>query len=51
MDPDLFTTITTLGTPLDITLQELRIETLFRVNGSARAALRAAVDGAQASSS
>ncbi len=26
---ELFTTITTLGTPLDITLQELRIETLF----------------------
>jgi PAS domain-containing protein len=31
---DLFTTITTLGTPLDITLQELRIESLFP--GSAR---------------
>jgi transcriptional regulator with XRE-family HTH domain len=26
----LFTTIATLGTPLDVTLQELRIETLFR---------------------
>ncbi len=25
----LFSTITTLGTPLDVTLQELRIEALF----------------------
>lgn len=47
---DLFTTITTLGTPLDITLQELRIETLFPVNGAARAALRTVVDGTQAAS-
>jgi transcriptional regulator with XRE-family HTH domain len=36
---DLFTTITTLGTPLDITLQELRIETLFPATASSRAAL------------
>ncbi len=36
---DLFTTITTLGTPLDITLQDLRIETLFPMDGRSRAAL------------
>jgi transcriptional regulator with XRE-family HTH domain len=36
---DLYTTITTLGTPLDITLQELRIETLFPANGESRRAL------------
>jgi transcriptional regulator with XRE-family HTH domain len=36
---DLFTTITTLGTPLDITLQELRIETFFPVDARNRAAL------------
>jgi hypothetical protein len=36
---ELFTTITTLGTPLDITLQELRIETLFPANERSRAAL------------
>jgi hypothetical protein len=36
---DLFTTITTLGTPLDITLQELRIESFFPVDAAARAAL------------
>jgi len=40
---DLFTTITTLGTPLDITLQELRIETLFPADASARTALDAIV--------
>jgi transcriptional regulator with XRE-family HTH domain len=36
---DLFTTITTLGTPLDITLQELRIETFFPVDANSRDAL------------
>ncbi|ABC80125.1 helix-turn-helix domain-containing protein [Anaeromyxobacter dehalogenans] len=36
---DLFTTITTVGTPLDITLQELRIETLFPASAAAREAL------------
>jgi transcriptional regulator with XRE-family HTH domain len=36
---DLFTTITTLGTPLDITLQELRIESFFPVDATARSAL------------
>jgi len=35
----MFTTITTLGTPLDITLQELRIETLFPASGHDREAL------------
>ncbi|HEU5074458.1 MAG TPA: helix-turn-helix transcriptional regulator [Polyangiaceae bacterium] len=36
---DLFTTITTLGTPLDITLQELRIETFFPATPQSRHAL------------
>ena len=36
---DLFTTITTLGTPLDITLQELRIESFFPVDARSRDAL------------
>ncbi len=36
---DLFTTITTLGTPVDITLQELRIETLFPADASSKATL------------
>ncbi len=35
----LFTTITTLGTPLDITLQELRIETMFPADAASRATL------------
>ena len=35
----LFTTITTLGTPLDITLQELRIETLFPADAASKEAL------------
>jgi transcriptional regulator with XRE-family HTH domain len=38
---DLFTTITTLGTPLDVTLQELRIETLFPADARGKAALGA----------
>ncbi|RYZ09335.1 MAG: XRE family transcriptional regulator [Myxococcales bacterium] len=42
---DLFTTITTLGTPLDITLQELRIETFFPANEPSRAALSRIVGG------
>jgi transcriptional regulator with XRE-family HTH domain len=37
---DLFTAITTLGTPLDITLQEIRIETLFPASAAARETLR-----------
>jgi transcriptional regulator with XRE-family HTH domain len=40
VDLELFTTITTLGIPLDVTLQELRIETLFPATAAARAALR-----------
>jgi len=36
---EMFTTITTVGTPLDITLQELRIETLFPATPEARGAL------------
>jgi transcriptional regulator with XRE-family HTH domain len=38
---DLFTMITTLGTPLDITLQEMRIETLFPAGERDREALAA----------
>lgn len=34
-----FTTITTLGTPLDVTLQELRIETLFPADAATKQAL------------
>jgi transcriptional regulator with XRE-family HTH domain len=45
---DLFTTITTVGTPLDITLQELRIETLFPATAASRESL-AAVMRAEAS--
>ncbi len=37
----LFTTITTLGTPLDVTLQELRIETYFPMDAATDAQLRA----------
>jgi len=36
---DLFSTITTLGTPLDITLQELRIETAFPADAKSKEAL------------
>jgi transcriptional regulator with XRE-family HTH domain len=36
MEVDVFTAITTLGTPLDITLQELRIETFFPVDARSR---------------
>jgi hypothetical protein len=37
----LFTTIATLGTPQDVTLQELRIECFFPVNDTTAATLRA----------
>jgi transcriptional regulator with XRE-family HTH domain len=37
----LFTTIATLGTPQDVTLQELRIECFFPVNDATAATLRA----------
>jgi transcriptional regulator with XRE-family HTH domain len=36
---DMFTTITTLGTPLDITLQELRVETMFPADDASREGL------------
>ena len=35
-----FTTITTLGTPLDVTLQELRIETYVPMDPGTESALR-----------
>jgi hypothetical protein len=38
---DLFTTIATLGTPQDITLQELRIESFFPMDGATARVLRA----------
>ena len=36
----LFTTIATLGTPQDITLQELRIESFFPMDGETASILR-----------
>jgi transcriptional regulator with XRE-family HTH domain len=39
-DLRLFTTIATLGTPQDITLQELRIESFFPMDSATRAAFR-----------
>lgn len=39
----LFSAITTLGTPLDVTLQELRLETFFPADDESEAALRALV--------
>jgi transcriptional regulator with XRE-family HTH domain len=38
---DFFSTVTTLGTPQDITLQEIRIECFFPVDASTEAAARA----------
>jgi transcriptional regulator with XRE-family HTH domain len=38
---ELFTTIATLGTPQDVTLQELRIESFFPMNDNTAAILRA----------
>jgi hypothetical protein len=43
---ELFSTITTLGTPQDITLQELRIESFHPMNPRSAAALRDLVDRA-----
>jgi hypothetical protein len=37
----LFTTIATLGTPQDVTLQEIRIECFFPANAESAALLRA----------
>lgn len=41
----LFTTITTLGTPLDVTVQELRIETYFPADDATDRALRNRAQG------
>jgi transcriptional regulator with XRE-family HTH domain len=41
-----FSTITTFGTPQDVTLQELRIESFFPADGTTRAALSALAAGA-----
>jgi hypothetical protein len=38
---ELFTTLATLGTPQDVTLQELRIESFFPMNDNTAASLRA----------
>ena len=40
VDLEFMTTITTLGTPLDITLQELRIETFFPATAASREAFQ-----------
>ncbi len=42
----LFSTVTTLGTPLDITLQELRIESFHAVDEDSKAIVRALLGGA-----
>jgi transcriptional regulator with XRE-family HTH domain len=42
---EIFTVITTVGTPLDITLQELRIETFFPANAESRQVLERVVRG------
>jgi len=47
-DVRLFTTITTLGTPLDITLQELRIEALMPADRETEALFRALAETAGA---
>jgi hypothetical protein len=36
----LFTTVTTLGLPQDITLQELRIESFFPIDSATRGVFR-----------
>lgn len=43
IEVSLFSAITTLGTPLDVTLQELRLETFFPADESSDAAVRALV--------
>jgi transcriptional regulator with XRE-family HTH domain len=40
----LFSAVTTIGTPLDVTLQELRLETFFPVDEASAAALRSLTD-------
>jgi hypothetical protein len=39
-----FSTVTTLGTPQDVTLQELRSECLFPADAETRAAAQALAD-------
>ena len=41
LEARLFTTVTTLGTPTDITLQELRIESYFPADDASEALVRA----------
>jgi transcriptional regulator with XRE-family HTH domain len=47
----LFTTITTLGTPQDVTLQELRIESFFPINDDTATILRAWAAGLESHAS
>jgi MmyB-like transcription regulator ligand binding domain len=42
----LFSTLTTMGTPLDVGLQELRIETFFPADEATRTVVNQLVDGA-----
>jgi hypothetical protein len=42
---DYFSTVTTLGTPLDVTLQEIRIECFFPADDRTAAAARALAAG------
>jgi hypothetical protein len=44
LELDLFSTVTTLGTPLDVTLQELRVESLFPADARSERTLRAVVE-------
>lgn len=44
---DWFSTVTTLGTPQDITLQEMRIECFFPANAETEAAAHALADGSR----
>ena len=42
---DFFSTVTTLGTPLDVTLQELRIECFFPASAETERSARALLSG------
>ena len=48
VEVDLFTTITTLGTAQDITLQELRVEVFYPADARSEQVLRALAAGAPA---
>jgi transcriptional regulator with XRE-family HTH domain len=48
LDVEFFTAMTTLGTPLDVTLQELRIETFIPATASSREAFAVILAGAPA---